>query len=169
MNSPNIESAENSDRHSEIQRQRSVDATWAVVSGIGTAELLFASFAIGTSLGPAPLRPLEVLVLSTLVFILGGVASLIISKKRHEKGARHVVRVDEGRKHTRIVVFEDYFTIGNEVVLKADVRSASLEDQKLVLRYKDPRFEGAVLRELSGARADLAGLRERLDLREHTT
>jgi hypothetical protein len=146
---------------SAILRRRAIEATWAVLWSVGSAELLFASFAIGATLGPVPLRPIEVLLGSTVFFAIGVIASFWLARKRQEAGSRFQTRVRDGRHERRVVVFDQYLTIGPEVVIKEAITEVALDERGLVLRYRDPRFEGPVLRELSGETADLEELKKR--------
>lgn len=145
-----------------ILRRRASEATWAVVWAIGSAELMFGSFAIGSSFGPQPLRPLEVLIGSTAFFMSGAAVSLWLARKRQERGARLVARVREGRKEHRVVVFDDHLTLGGEVVLKEAIATLELDDRGLVIRYRDARLEGMVLRELTGDKQLLDALHRAL-------
>lgn len=145
-----------------ILRRRASEATWAVVWAIGSAELMFGSFAIGSSFGPQPLRPLEVLIGSTAFFMTGAAVSFWLARKRQERGAKLHARVHEGRKEHRVVVFDDHLTIGNEVVLKEAIATVELDDRGLVIRYRDARLEGMVLRELSAEKEVLQALHRQL-------
>jgi hypothetical protein len=152
------ENVELTEKQNAIVRRRAMDATWAVLWSIGSAELMFASFAIGASFGPVPLRPIEVLLGSTAFFISGAILSFWLARRRQERGARLHARVREGRKEHRVVLFDDHLTIGGEVVLREAITSTELDDRGLVVRYRDPRFDGAVLRELTGDRQVLEEL-----------
>jgi hypothetical protein len=144
--------ADLAEKQDAILRRRAIEATWAVIWAVGSAELMFAAFAIGSSFGPTPLRPVEILFGSTVFFLSGAILSFRLARRRQERGAHLRARVREGRKEHRVVVFDDHLMIGSEVVLKEALTSAELDDRGLVLRYRDPRYEGAVLRELTGER-----------------
>ena len=153
------EPADLSEKQNIILRRRAMEATWAVLWAIGSAELMFGAFAVGAAFGPTPLRPIEVLLGSTAFFICGAVISFWLARRRQEKGAKLFARVREGRREHRVVVFDDHLTIGGEVVLREAITSTELDERGLVLRYKDPRFEGMVLRELTGERRALEDIK----------
>lgn len=139
-----------SERHAEIRSERISRAVRTVIWTIAIALLLFASFAIGTALGPAPLSPLEILIGIGLAIALGAVWAIPVARRRLETGARSKIVLGEGRGKVRMVAFDDYFTLGPEIVLRVSVTSVEVEPRALVLRYRDPRYEGVVLRELTG-------------------
>lgn len=143
-----------------ILRKRAVDTTWAIIWAVGSAELLFAAFAIGAALGPMPLRPIEVLIGSTAFFATGVVASFWLAKRRQEEGSLFELEVRDGRHARRVVVFDRYLSIGSEIVVKEAITELELDERGLVLRYVDPRYEGPVLRELSGDPTALSKLKE---------
>jgi hypothetical protein len=144
------EAADISVRHLAIRKNRISAAARSLALCLGVAQLLFASFAVGTAFGPAPLRPLELVLGFALTIIFGASAWPLLLRTRLEHGARLVSVLREGRRTTRTVVFDDHFVLGPEIVLCDSIVSAELDGSVLVLRYKDPRYEGVVLRELSG-------------------
>src|SRR5262249_36992821 len=133
-------------------------AARTLISAIATTEFLLASFSIGAYFGPGPLKPIEIALGGGAALALGVGAALPMIRRRLEKDATFSATFSEGRRAVRAVVFEDYFLLGPEVVLRALVSSVELETDVLVLRYQDPRYGGVVLRELAGD----AGARERL-------
>lgn len=150
------------DRQAALAERRAKGATLAFFIAIGSAELMFLSFAVGSALGPFPLRPLEIVLGSTASFALGAGAATLMARRHLLKGSRFSCVVVEGRKKHRVVLFDDYLTIGREIVLREAIESVVVEARGLVLRYKDPKHDGPVLRELSGAVGELEALRLRL-------
>jgi hypothetical protein len=137
-------------RLAEIQRARKVRTVGGALTSIAVGQLLFAAFAFGHSRGPVPLQPLELLIGMGLALVFGAVLAVVTTRRRLETTSKFVLRLTEGRHRRRVAVFSDFFTIDQEVVLGGTVETLDVEDDKLVLRYIDPRFDGPVLRELEG-------------------
>lgn len=150
------------ERLTEIRKRRAVDVAWSVFLSIGLSELFFAAFAFGASFGPGPLTHLELILGLAGAFALGAAASYLVARRSVERHARFITRVEEGRRQPRIVVFDDYLTIDREIVPKMAIVDSALEPRGLVIRYRDPLYEGAVLRELSADRITLERLRAAL-------
>jgi hypothetical protein len=138
------------DQQFRLRKQRIAIAARALLSSLMVAQVLFASFAVGAHFGPVPLRPLELLLGSSMAILFALVVAPAVIRRRLEDGATLTASLREGRKTTRVVLFDDYLVLGPEIVLKASITSAEIDGSVLVLRYRDPRFEGVVLRELSG-------------------
>lgn len=133
-----------------IQRERKLKWLGGFLSSTAVAQLLFASFAFGHSRGPMPLTPLELVAGMGLALVFGVSLAFLTSRRRMEKRSSLVARLSEGRHTRRVAVFDDFFTIDQEVVLDGSIDRLDVQDDKLVLRYVDPRFDGPVLRELGG-------------------
>lgn len=142
-------------RLDEIRRARRVRVVGGVLFCIAIGQLFFAAFAFGHSRGPVPLRPIELLAGVGLALVFGGVLAATTARRRLEDTSDFVVRVTEGRHRRRVAVFDDFFTIDEEIVLGQTVQTAEVDDGRLILRYVDPRFDGPVLRELEGERTTL--------------
>jgi hypothetical protein len=149
-------------RVEQIRRHRSLRAANAALSAIVVVQLLFASFAIGHALGPAPMRRLELVAGIALSFLIGIGLSLPIVRRRLESGASLRVDVTEGRHRRRVLVFDDHMVLDQEVVMFDQVRSTDLDGNRLVLKYDDPIHGGRMLRELEGTRHGLADLVARI-------
>lgn len=145
---------------SAIARARVLAKVRATMLAVGFAELLFASFAVGALCGPAPLSIFELLFGFTAATLIGATLALFVAAVRVDRGAKLRGHVVEGRHRRSIALFEDHLVIGKEIVLFSSISSAELEGSALVLRYTDPEYEGAVLRELVGERRLLSEIQE---------
>lgn len=145
----------------EIRRHRALDAVRTVSSWMSAGQVLFAAFALGASRGPGPLRPAELVAGAIAVALVSLVVSSRVAKRRLEQGAEETVSLLEGRHARRLLVFAEYLLIDEEIIPRAAIRSADVEESGLVLRYEDPDRGGVVLRELA---ADLPRL-QRLAVR----
>jgi hypothetical protein len=139
-----------SEQHFRLRKQRIAIALRALVASLMTAESLFAAFAVGAYFGPAPLRPLELLFGVSVAVVLALAVAPAVIRHRLEEGAKLITLLKEGRKTIRLALFEGHVVLGPEIVLRGAIISTAIDGPVLVLRYRDPRFEGAVLRELSG-------------------
>ena len=113
-------------------------------------QLLWGSFVIGYLRGPASMSLYEGLQGTALALALSLIVSRLLARRRRERSALWAVRLSERDKMCRVVRFEGYVTIGDEVVLDEAVQTADRDNGRLLLRYLDPRFSGPVLRELGG-------------------
>ena len=59
-------------------------------------------------------------------------------------------------------MFDDHLMIDQEIVLLSTVDTAELKESSLLLRYRDPRFDGRLLRELEGDKSLLKRLQGEL-------
>lgn len=146
----------------EVRRRRGQKVLVLLFSAAAIAQVLFASFAFGHSRGPVPLKGSELVLGIGLAGLLGVAAAALLAPRRLRKGARLEARLGEGRHRRRVVMFDDYFLIGREIVLYETVRVARQEGERLILRYIDPRFEGPVLRELEGPEELVRAVAEQL-------
>lgn len=137
-------------RLAEIQRARRVRSIGGALTWIAVGQLFFAAFAFGHSRGPVPLRPIELLAGMGLALIFGSVLAVGTTRRRLENTSQLVLRLTEGRHRRRIAVFQDFFTIDQEVVLGGTVERIDRNDERMTIRYLDPRFDGPVLREFAG-------------------
>lgn len=144
----------------KIQRQRKTARVLGLLFSVGVAELLFAFFALGAARGPAPLHRIELLVAGGVALFVGAILARSAMRRRLESGATFARELDEGTRSCRLVIFPEYFTLGAEVVLKEALESVEIKDGTLVIRYRDARLEGHVLRELKGDPAHLLGCAE---------
>jgi hypothetical protein len=149
-------------RVEQIRRQRALKAANAALTAIVVVQLLFASFAIGHALGPAPMRKLELVAGIALSFLVGIALGLPFVRRRLESGAALKVDVTEGRHRRRVLVFEDHLVLDQEVVMLDQVTSADLDGNRLVIKYEDPAHGGRMLRELEGTPDGLSTLRTRI-------
>lgn len=134
-----------------VERRRRMDGLSGLLSAIALGQLFFAAFAFGHSRGPLPLRWLEVLAGMTGVLLVSTLVAWAWRRRRLEKRAQAVLRVQEGGRRRRVALYEGYLTIDTEVVLAGSVtRVDRTEPEALVVRYVDPRHAGPVLRELDG-------------------
>ena len=151
------------DRETEIRRARAKTALSAVLWTVGSAQVLFWSFAIGTWIGPGPLRIAELTAGALFAIALGFSFSGFLVRRRIEGEALFVAAVKEAGKRKRLAVYGEYLTLDDEVVVRRRVRGASLEGAELVLSILDPALEGgAVDRSLAGARPTLARVRDEI-------
>ncbi|MCK6551065.1 hypothetical protein L6R52_34840 [Myxococcota bacterium] len=143
------------DKKNELVRRRAIDVAGTVSTWVGTGQVLLAAFALGASFGPAPLRPIELVVAVLGVLLVTLLASVPFAKRRLERAAKYVYAVEEGRHARRIFVYDDYVMIGPELVPFLALTSVEREGKVLVVRYRDPDHDGLVLRELAGPRETL--------------
>lgn len=133
----------------EIRRHRALHAvgtgSFVDVRGAGVVRLLRPRrFA-----GPGPLSPPAELVAGAIaVALVSLIVSSRVAKHRLEHGAEEVVSLLEGRHARRVLIFAEYVLIDDEIIPRAAIRSADVEESGLVLRYEDPDCGGVVLREL---------------------
>lgn len=140
-----------------IERRRfraNLKAGWLTA---GVVLLLVGSFMGGYGLGPAPFRPVEVVVGASLLALVAAVLVFLgpIARGRHIRGARGVWALREGRLERKVVLFDDHLCIGAEIVLRSTMQRVEREGDRLVLRYQDPVAAGPLLRELTGSPAVL--------------
>lgn len=113
--------------------------------------MLFGSFLVGHVMGPVPMRTVEV--------VLGGSGALLVgfglagwfARRSRERGARGVHQLREGSGRKRVVVFEGYVTVDDEIVLAETVHRRERGDGSLLVRYEDPVAAGPLIREWQGA------------------
>lgn len=154
--------ADDLSRAEEIRRRRSLQAANSALTAVVIVQLLFASFAIGHALGPAPMRKVELLVGIALSFLVGVGAALPFVRRRLESGAKLRVDVTEGRHRRRVLLFSDHVVLDQEVVMLEQIRSVERKGGRLVLKYHDPAHGGPMLRELEGDPRKLEELERRL-------
>ena len=145
-----------------VQRQRRAEAFLATLFNVVVGQVFFASFAFGYMRGPGPVAAHEWVIGASTVFLTGLLVSGLLARRRRERRASWCLKLVEREKPCRVVRFDGYLTIGDEIVLDDAVQKAEREDGRLVLRYLDPRFSGPVLRELEGDATDLDRLRNAL-------
>jgi hypothetical protein len=134
-----------------------------LLASVVVAELLFSSFAMGHWFGPRRLTSPELLLGAGLALGLGLLGAAITARRRRERGAMLTVNVLEGRRRRRLAVFAEHLTLDGEVVLKDSLEPPRRPAEgRLVLRYRDPRHAGPVLRELEGDEAVLFRLERAL-------
>lgn len=151
------------DRETEIRRSRAKTALSAVLWTVGSAQVLFWSFAIGTWIGPGPLRIAELTAGALFAIALGFSFSGFLVRRRIEGDALFIAAVKEAGKRKRLAIFDEYLTLDDEVVLRRRLKKSSLEGAELVLSVLDPALEGGTVeRTLAGARPTLARVRDEL-------
>jgi hypothetical protein len=152
---PGPTDAELLEQLSSVERRRRLESVAGALSTVAVGQLLFAAFAFGSSRGPVPLLGAEVLIGILGTLVLSVLVAQVFRKRRLLRRATAVLRLREGPRLRRVALFEGYLTVDEEVVLPAAVQSATVEQDRLLLRYRDARHGGPVLRELEGPAAAL--------------
>lgn len=151
------------DRETEIRRSRAKTALSAVLWTVGSAQVLFWSFAVGTWIGPGPLRIAELTAGALFAIALGFSFSGFLVRRRIEGEALFVAAVKEAGKRKRLAIYQEYLTLDDEVVVRRRIRATKLEGGELVLSVLDPALEGGTVeRTLVGARPMLARVRDEI-------
>lgn len=154
------------DKEDAIRRDRARSALSAVGWSIGSSEVMFWAFAAGAAFGPAPLLPAELIAGALFAFALGMILSSAFVRRRLENTARVVARVREGKKKRRIVVYDEFLAIDDEVLALARVKSAVLtQDYRLELSITPLESNDtslSVTRVFDGDRPALAQVRDEL-------
>jgi hypothetical protein len=134
-----------------------------LLASVVVAQLFFSSFALGHWLGPRPMTSPELLIGAGAALGLGLLGAVLTARRRRERGAMLTAHVVEGRRRRRLAVFDEHLTLDGEVVLKDSLEPPRRPAEgHLVLRYRDPRHAGPVLRELEGDEAVLFRLERAL-------
>jgi hypothetical protein len=161
------------DDRTPIKARRRRELWRAIFTMVATSELFFGSFVFGAWLGPAPMRPLEILGGGLFSAALGLVMAWPLVKKRIESDARWVTQLREGGKGRSVSFFEDHVVVDKEIIPARRILRAALEDEKLLLRYDvfgereaiERTFEAplATLERMEGLLQDLQTARESPD------
>lgn len=151
-----LSDAELLERLTVVERRRRVESVAGALTTVAVGQLLFAAFAFGHSRGPMPLRSVEVLVGILGTFVLSLIVAQVFRRRRLLRRATTVLRLREGPRIRRVALFEGYLAIDDELVLPEAVQSVTEDGERLLLRYRDARHGGPVLRELEGAAQSLA-------------
>ncbi len=141
-----------------VEQSRRGHVISGLLSTVAVGQLFFAAFAFGHARGPMPLRALEVLAGMSFALMASIFLAGLFRRRRLERGANSLLRLQEGRRRRRVALFDGYFSIDDEVVLASAVQSAEVNSGRLLLRYVDPAHSGPVLRELEGRVEDLEQL-----------
>ncbi len=134
----------------DVQRRRRTESLTVVLTSIAVGQLLFASFAFGHSRGPMRLSWTEMAAGMLGAILIAAFIAAVVAKGRKTKGATWTTKVTEGQRKRRVAVFEKYAVVDDEVVLFETVQKADIENDVLLVRYRDPRVGGPVLREFTG-------------------
>lgn len=126
-------------------------AVWSLAYG----QLFFASFAFGSSRGPRPLNPRELILGICVTTLAAALWSLLRRGARSERGARWVGQLRAGQLRRRVVVFDSYLCVGKQVLPAAAIQGLEQGTHRLTLHYDDLRAEQTVSLELQGPQAAL--------------
>ena len=129
-------------RLGDIDRARRARGASATIATVAFGQLLFASFVYGHGRGPVPMRASEVLLGMLAALLASLVVAPFMVRRRRKKEAEFVGRANEGRHARRILAYDDYFVVSGEVILFDMVERFRAKDDRLELRYWDPRHEG---------------------------
>lgn len=131
------------------QRSKSVYATSYTVM---LAQVLFAAFVFGHSQGPVRPQPAEVGAGMAATLLGSLLVAPWFARRKQREGAAWAGRVHEGSHRRSLLVFDDVFILGGEVVPYDQVERWELADEEggIKLRYQDLEHGGPVIRDLVG-------------------
>ena len=141
-----------------LRQERRAESLTVLLTSSAVGQLLFASFAFGHSRGPLRMRWAELGGGMAAVLVGSLILSTWLARRRRRQMVEWRATVTEGDKKRAVEAFEGYVMVSDEIILPETVHKAEVEEERLVLRYRDPRVGGPVLRELSGAPQDLRRL-----------
>ena len=150
-------------RQNEIRRERGRLARGAVLGTVVQAQLLFWSWVVGWLMGPAPMQPPELIAGALFTFAVGAALAFPFVRRRVEAGVALVLKLDENGRRCRVAVFDEYLTIGEEIVLRSAVQQVDLSGRVLHLTYAGASDRVSVSRSFTGGARDLSRLRSELD------
>lgn len=156
------------DREDLLKRGRARSALAAIGWTVGSAQVMFWSFAIGAALGPGPLLIMELIAGALFAFALGMVMSSVVVRRRLEADAVVIARVREGKRGKRLAVFDEFLTIDEELILRSRVKKALLTDGpalELAIASSELGDEAVIVtRSFGGPRPVLARVRDDLSI-----
>lgn len=151
----------------EAGRRRTLvrSMSWTLVGSV----FVFLCFAVGHWLGPVPLRAPEFAAGLLLALVLGIALGIPWGLKRRDQEALGRYQVQEGPRRRRLLVFDQYWLIDDEILLLSTVLRSELHKGKLLLRYRDPVAEGPLLREFLIPEKAWSALAQSLSQNEDST
>ena len=156
------------DREDLLKRERARSALGAIGWTVGSAQVMFWSFAIGAAFGPGPLLIMELIAGALFAFALGMVMSSVVVRRRLEADAVVIARVREGKRTKRLSVFDEFLTIDEELILRDRVKRAQLVEGpalELSISAAEIGDESVIVtRSFAGARPMLARVRDDLSV-----
>ena len=123
-------------RHNEVLRQRSVIVRRAIIGSVIQYQMFFWAWVVGWQLGPTSLRPVEIGVGIVFALALGVVLAWPFLRRHVEHACRWSTHLREGRRRFRWVFYDDYLTIGQEIVLRSTIQLAESEGSDLRFEYR---------------------------------
>jgi len=149
--------AAHTERETALRIARSRSAAGAVAWSLASTQILFWSFAAGSYAGPGPLTLRELVPGAMSALLLGMVVASIMVRRRLESPALVVLRVQDGGRAMRMAVYGDHVVLGEEVIDRARIRTATSDGLELHLEITDPTEATVVIRRsLRGPRLELA-------------
>ena len=142
---------------SELEKVEAIQRRWRsadIIQSVwllAVSWLLVASFVFGFELGPASLRMMELVILSLVTLILVFVIRGPLARRCRERAAQNGWRLREGASSRRILAFDSYLLVDDEIILRSSVERVRREGDQLIIRYQDPAVDGPMLRELTGS------------------
>lgn len=150
------------DRLRAIERARAKVMLRAALEAVGAVCFLALCFGVGYAFGPIGLRPVELIALGSGALVLGLIFARPLALRRGRSEARSRWWLREGLAKRPVLVFDGYVLLDDEVVLASTVERLERDEDKLLIRYRDPVADGPMLRELTGPKRGLDALADAL-------
>ena len=110
--------AQNIVETAEIGGRRAKDKRRAIFTSVLQTQFLFWSWVLGWFFGPAGLSPREIAVGFAFSVFLGLVTAFIGLRHYLERGAEAKLRLREGGKKKRLILYPGHFWINDEIILR---------------------------------------------------
>jgi hypothetical protein len=142
----------------EIRRRRTQAARSGMIATVAQAQILFWCWALGWTLGPAPMRPVELGAGALFTFGLGVALSWPFVRKRMEHGRQWSLPLTEGGRKRRVSGFERHLMIGEDIVVRSALREVEAIGAEVRIVYERPQDGERLERRLGGEARDLSRL-----------
>ncbi|MEE2903297.1 MAG: hypothetical protein VYC39_13265 [Myxococcota bacterium] len=154
--------AQNVVETAEIRGRRAKDKRRAIFTSVLQTQFLFWSWVLGWFFGPAGLSPREIAVGFAFSVFLGLMTAFIGLRHYLEREAKAKVRLREGGKKKRLVLYPRHFWVNDEVILRQAVDGIVIEESSVTIRYVALGQDEEVKRTFSGPSAPVDTFRDYL-------